>query len=540
MSANLVSVACAPFYDALDLVGDGVLFLDAARRVEHCNAAFAKRAIVDAGEVVGERLEALYTARHLGSELGAQIDDVLAAGTAGRHYLRCRDGSEVAIECRLRPAGGWILVAGEVSERGLTGRSRLIEFLETVIGAGREVAVLYLDLDRFKIVNDTLGHDAGDALLQTVVGRIRSAIGTSDRFVRLGGDEFGIAHTGGIESAEVLASNLIELVGRPCLVCGHIAQVGLSVGVAVAPADGTDPAQLLRSADLALYAAKTGGRNRFHRFEVAMDRALAERRALEFELRKAEKLRQFRLHYQPQSDAATGRVTSCEALIYWQHPTRGLVPQSEFLGLAESIGLTDAIGQWVFKTACREASSWPAEVGVAVNVSAVQFASGKLIAQVRAALDEAGLEPHRLEIEITESVLLTDSEANFATLHGLRKLGVHIAMDNFGTGYSSLSYLTHFPFDKIKVSESFAQRLDKDKTSEAIACAVAELGQRLGITTIAEGVETQEQLDDARSRGFTAIQGFHFSQPLTAERLAAALSSWSYSGLTAVTSREAA
>jgi len=375
------------------------------------------------------------------------------------------------------------------------------------------------------VVNDTLGHDAGDALLLIVLTRIQSAIGPDDRLVRLGGDEFGVVHSGGMESAEALANTLIKLVSGPCLITGHVVQVGLSVGIAEAYSDGTEPAALLRSADLALYAAKAAGRNCAMRFNIAMDEALAIQRTLEYDLRKAEKLREFRLYYQPQRDIEGG-VSSCEALIRWQHPTRGLVPPDQFIAVAEKIGLMSSIGNWVLRTACKEATGWPENVSVAVNVSPTQFTSGKLVDQVRAALVDSNLPANRLEIEITETVLLNNTEANLATLHALRALGVRLAMDDFGTGYSSLSYLTRFPFDTIKVDRSFVMQMGTDASSAAIVMAVADMGHRLGISTIAEGVETPQQLEAVQACGFTATQGYLFSRPLSADDLKVSMVAW--------------
>lgn len=524
---------------ALDLVGDGILILKPDRSIEYCNSGFARRAMVDPAAVVGSSLNCLYDSQHLGADIGRRLDEVLANNLSGRHFLRGRDGREVYVECHSRADGAWTILAGELGSPGSAGRKALLDFVGTLIIEARPATVLYLDLDRFKVVNDTLGHDAGDALLLIVVTRIQSALGADDRLVRLGGDEFGVVHNGDAESAETLANTLIKLVSGPSLISGHVVQVGLSVGVAEAYTDGTEPAGLLRAADLALYAAKAAGRGCAKRFNIAMDEALAIRRSLEYDLRKAEKLREFRLHYQPQA-SVTGGVSSCEALIRWQHPTRGLVPPDQFLPVAETIGLMSNIGNWVLRTACKEASSWPAHINVAVNISPSQFASGKLVDQVRDALASSSLPANRLEIEITETVLLNNTEDNLATLFALRALGVRLAMDDFGTGYSSLSYLTRFPFDTLKVDRSFVMQMGTDASSAAIVSAVADIGNRLGIMTIAEGVETTEQLEAVRACGFTATQGYLFSRPLSADDLKASMAIWANEAATAHQAKAAA
>jgi diguanylate cyclase (GGDEF)-like protein len=375
--------------------------------------------------------------------------------------------------------------------------------------------VLCLDLDRFKSVNDTLGHAFGDTLLRTVAERICSVVRQADTIARLGGDEFAIlqAGVGQPGAATALAQRLVDLIGRSYVLDGHLVNTGVSVGVALGPDDAADPDQLLRNADLALYEAKAGGRGRFCFFEPAMDRRMQERRRLELDLRKALAMRELELHYQPQISVETGRLTGFEALLRWQHPERGLVPPSEFVPLAEETGLIVRIGEWVLRAACREAARWPGELSLAVNLSPVQFKSQRLLDAVRDALAQSGLNPARLELEITEGVLLQESGTTLAILHALRRLGVRIAMDDFGTGYSSLSYLRSFPFDKLKIDKSFVRSLERSPDAAAIVHAIVGLGRGLGMKVTAEGVETAEQQLFLRAAGVHSMQGYRFGRP---------------------------
>ena len=418
-------------------------------------------------------------------------------------------------------------------------------------GGSAADAVLCLDLDRFKSVNDTLGHTVGDALLAAVAGRLRSAVRDTDTVARLGGDEFAILQAGATSSsssgrqpwdAAALAERLVDLVGRAYLVEGHLVNVGASVGIAVLGGDGgggrADPDRALREADLALYRAKAEGRGTFRLFEPGMGARAQARRALELDLRRALALRELELHYQPQTNLATGRISGLEALLRWRHPGRGLVPPADFVPLAEEVGLIVPFGEWVLRTACRETARWPGDLSLAVNLSPVQFASPNLVAAVTSALAASGLPARRLELEITESVLLEESETVLATLHQLRDLGARVAMDDFGTGYSSLSYLRSFPFDKIKIDRSFVRGLSPspgDGGGEqaaaaagagecaAIVRAIAGLGASFGMATTAEGVETEEQLRRIRDEGCTEAQGFLVSRPVPAGEIDALL-----------------
>ncbi len=388
--------------------------------------------------------------------------------------------------------------------------------LERQARTGEGCAVLMVDLDRFKQVNDSLGHAVGDALLRTVADRLRSATRPNDTVARVGGDEFVIiqAAAGAAGTAEILAERLVDLVSRAYMVEGHLVSIGASVGIALAPRDGVDTDKLLRSADLALYRAKRDGRGTFRFFEPAMDALLRARRGLEFDLRKALALKEFELHYQPQLNLETDTVVGFEALLRWRHPTRGMTSPAEFVPLAEEIGLIVPLGEWVVRTACQEAARWPDTVSVAVNLSPAQFKSKRLYDTIVTALATSGLPARRLELEITEGVLMQENAATLATLHRLRDLGIRISMDDFGTGYSSLSYLRSFPFDKIKIDRSFIDELAKKPDSDAIIRAIAGLGMSLGMTTVAEGVETIEQMRRIRAEGCTDVQGYLISKPI--------------------------
>jgi len=377
-------------------------------------------------------------------------------------------------------------------------------------------AVLVLDLDRFKLVNDTLGHGLGDALLRKTARRLKAALGAHDVVARLGGDEFAVLQkaVAGPEAVHALATRIVELIGRPFLVEGQLVNIGASVGAALAPKDGLEPSQLLRNADLALYKAKADGKGTFRRFDPALDARVRARRNLEADLRRAIAVQEFELHYQPLVDARTGRITAAEALVRWRHPERGLVSPADFIPLAEETGLIGPLGQWVLRTACTQAARWPAHIRVAVNLSPAQFRDLRLADTVKAALTTSGLAADRLELEITEGVLLADEERTLATLTRLRAAGVSISMDDFGTGYSSLSYLRRFPFDKIKVDQSFVRQLPGDAESAAIVRAIITMGTCLGMAITVEGVETAEQFAFTTAEGCDQVQGYHVSRPL--------------------------
>ena len=400
--------------------------------------------------------------------------------------------------------------------------------------AGRPVeqALMLVDLDRFKAVNDTLGHAIGDSLLRLVSKRLRSVLRQCDVVARLGGDEFAllIMPTPEADGVARLAGRIVDMLGRPYLIDGHLVNIGASVGVALAPRDGQEHSQLLRNADLALYDAKNSGRSTCRFFQPEMDARALARRALEIDLRRALPMGEFQLHYQPQIDLESNSVVGFEALLRWRHPQRGLVSPGEFISIAEEIGLIVPIGEWVLREACSEAAGWPSQVSVAVNVSSHQFEdTDRLLDAVARSLAASGLPGSRLEIEITESVLLRNEQAVLATLHRLRAMEVRIAMDDFGTGYSSLSQLHSFPFDKIKIDRSFVKdrdakaggltEVDEVASQNAIIRAITALGVSLGMTTIAEGVETPDQLARIRAEGCTSVQGYLFSRPVPVEQV---------------------
>ena len=379
-------------------------------------------------------------------------------------------------------------------------------------------AVLCLDLDRFKLVNDTLGHPVGDVLLQRVAERLRACVRDGDTVARLGGDEFAIILLNLNEPSEldVLASRIIETVRSSYEIDGHLIHIGTSIGMALAPADGAISDELLKKADTALYEAKSGGGGVSCFYEDAMNVALQSRRQIEAGLRRALVEDEFVLYYQPLVDAQSHRVCSCEALIRWNHPERGLIFPDAFIPIAESSGLIGAIGQWVLCRACRDAATWDSDVKIAVNLSPSQFKDKNLVGYIQAALAASGLPANRLELEITESVLLNDSNIILAILLKIKALGVQISMDDFGTGYSSLSYLRSFPFDKVKIDRSFIKDLPNDKNAMAIIRAIVGLGETFGMTVTAEGVETNEQAVLLALEDCTHLQGYLFSKAVPA------------------------
>lgn len=387
---------------------------------------------------------------------------------------------------------------------------------------GDQLAVHFIDLDRFKTVNDTLGHPLGDELLRVAAERLRGCVREGDTVARLGGDEFAVVQAGlsDMTGATRLAERIVEAMSAPFDLQGHQVVIGASVGVAAAPSDGEDADELLKKADMALYRAKADGRGAFHFFERAMDEQLQARRALELDLRRALTAGEFELYYQPLYNLGDERVTGCEALLRWRHPDRGMVSPADFIPLAEEIGLIVPLGDWVLRTACAEAARWPDHVRLAVNLSPAQFRDRGLVRTVVSALAASGLPAERLELEITESVLLQDSAANMSMLHDLKALGVRISMDDFGTGYSSLSYLRSFPFDKIKIDQTFVRDILEDSDAMAIIKAVLDLGSSMGIVTTAEGVETLEQLNALRGQGCAEIQGYFISRPAPASEIA--------------------
>jgi diguanylate cyclase (GGDEF)-like protein len=385
-----------------------------------------------------------------------------------------------------------------------------------------KVALLMLGLDNFKAVNDTLGHAVGDKLLRGVAKRLRSTLREEDALARLNSDEFAIVQSGLTrpEDAVMLAKRLLEAIADPYLLDGHSVVIGASIGIAMAPGDGEESEKLLKSADMALSRAKQDARGGFAFFEAALDARAQSRRKIEVELRDAIQNDVLRPYYQPLIDLSSGRITGFEALVRWPHAERGMVSPAEFIPVAEDTGLINPLGGLMLRRACLDAAAWPDDVRVAVNLSPLQFRSGNLLSMVTDALKHSGLPPRRLELEITETLLLEKSAQVLATLHALRALGVRISMDDFGTGYSSLSYLRSFPFDKIKIDRSFVKDLAERPDCGAIVRAISGLGRSLNITTTAEGVETEDQLDWLRAEGCNEVQGFLFSAARPAAEIA--------------------
>ncbi len=513
-----------------------VLILNEAREVEYVNAS--AQALFAPVDPIGCSFPALLAS--CGATGGHAIFAPVDTGAdPSEVIIRLLD--ERLLDCTLRPlsSGGFVVSLDDVTTHvrnsyrdTLTGlpnrealRARLVERLAMAKRENRAVAVLYVDLDRFKAVNDTLGHPVGDALLRKVAGRFKSALREGDIVARLGGDEFAVIQSDALqpESAKALAARLVDLLGRAYAFDGHMLNIGASVGVAMFPDDGLEPDTLFKNADLALYRAKAEGRDTFRFFEPAMDERVRNKRMMEVDLRRSLALKELQLVYQPQVRLDTHQIVGFEALIRWRQAERGLVSPADFIPLAEEIGVIVPMGEWVLRTACKEAASWAKPVSVAVNLSPVQFRDGKLAETVVSALAYSGLPPSRLELEITEGSLLTDSDAVLQTLKRLRDLGVRISMDDFGTGYSSLSYLQSFPFDAIKIDQSFIRGIDAHPDRQAIVRAVASLASSLGMTTIAEGVETPAELARVRAEGCTEVQGYLTGRPVAPDIAASLL-----------------
>jgi len=450
----------------------------------------------------------------------------------GRRYITCR---RINIRDQTGEPRYLINVVDDVTERreanekiahlahydaltDLPNRVLFREQIERELGRarqGQQFALLYIDIDEFKGINDSLGHHVGDELLKTVARRIRACIKPDDLIARLGGDEFAVIQTAVTSTADVMdfVTRLHETIRRPYQCLGHQLSTDASIGVALAPQDGTELDQLIKNADLAMYAAKAGGRRTHRFFEPSMDASAKARLSMEQDLRQAMADGGFELHYQPLVELRSGEVSACEALLRFRHPERGMVSPAEFIPVAEDTGLITDLGDWVLRTACQEAASWPDHIRLAVNVSPVQLKCQTLALRIAGALAASGLKPSRLELEITEAVLIRDDEAALAILHQLRAIGVRIALDDFGTGFSSLSYLKRFPFDKIKIDRCFVSDISEEDGSSSIVQAVVNIAAALNMTTVAEGVETTAQRELLRKLGCTEMQGYLFSAP---------------------------
>jgi diguanylate cyclase (GGDEF)-like protein len=522
-------------------MSQGVLMFDSEARLVFCNQRYIEMyglstEVVTPGRALRDLLEHRATVGAFVGSLEDYVVDLLedvAAGKPSNGIVKSADGRVFSIARNPIAGGGWIATHEDITDRqraeerivhmarhdALTDlpnrlmlRERLDQELKRV-KRGECLAVLCLDLDHFKSVNDTLGHPIGDELLKVVAERLRRCTREPDTIARLGGDEFAIIMTGMERptDAVALAKRIRESITKPYHVDGHQILADISIGISLAPMDASEPDQLLKNADMALYGAKGDGRGTYRFFEPEMDARMRARRELEMDLRNALVNAEFELYYQPLVNLKTNAITAFEALVRWNHPARGLISPAEFIPVAEETGLILPLGEWVLRRACEETAKWPAHIKVAVNLSPAQLKSRDLTQLVVSALAESGMPPSRLQLEITETVLMHNTFSTLATLHQLRKHGVQIAMDDFGTGYSSLSYLRSFPFDKIKIDRSFIQDLSNGAEPLAIVHAVAGLAKSLNMISTAEGVETQQQLDQLQSVGCTEMQGYLFS-----------------------------
>ncbi len=451
------------------------------------------------------------------------------------------DGRTILIRQRPLEGGGWVTTHDDITERcesqarikhlamhdvltDLPNRAQLLGRLEQVMNNNAdksELAVLWLDLDYFKSINDVHGHATGDAVLREVAKRLRSCVRAKDLVARIGGDEFAVLQVDiqSPDDAANLAHRLLSSLTKPIHIDQNIHVIGTSIGVALGKPGCSDPTELFRSADFALYCAKSDGRGTIKFFEASMNNDIMKAHQLDRSLRLALLESQFELYYQPIMNLAERRVTSFEALIRWHHPERGVVSPAEFIPAIERNGLIVPIGEWVLRQACQDAAQWPHDVSVAVNLSPAQFKCGSLVATIKSCLTSSGLAPERLELEITETLLMDNPEHTLKVLLEIKALGVRIAMDDFGTGHSSLSYLTRFPFDKLKIDRSFIKDLPDRQEALAILRSITSLGKALGMVTTAEGVETEFQLDIARLEGCSEVQGYYFSPPRPAREV---------------------
>jgi diguanylate cyclase (GGDEF)-like protein/PAS domain S-box-containing protein len=538
------------FDTAINNMSQGLCFFDSDHRLIVCNDRFVEVYNIPADrvrpgmkltEIVDLRIEAGSFPAMTREEYISWRNGVASSNEAKDSIVELQDGRTIKIRHRPMPGGGWVATHEDITEQrrsevkieymahhdaltDLANRVLLNDRLEHALSRvqhGEMVAVHHLDLDQFKAVNDTFGHPCGDKLLRTVAERLRGLVAEADTIARMGGDEFVIVQATIADPADAtsLAQGVIDALSEPYDIDGQQAVIGVSIGISVGPGDGSNPDKLLRNADLALYRAKSDGRGTFRFFEPVMDLQMQTRRILEQDLRKALPSGEFELYYQPVVNLASKEISGFEALIRWNHPGKGMISPADFIPLAEEIGFIVPMGEWVIRQACATAALWPDNLHVAVNISAIQFRSPGLMQVIVSALAASGLAPTRLEIEITESVLLHNKEATLAVLHQLRALGIRIAMDDFGTGYSSLTYLQSFPFDKIKIDRSFVKNITENSSSLTIVRAVAALANGMGMTATAEGVETAEQLHSIASEGCTEMQGFLFSRPLPAAEI---------------------
>ncbi|MDO9412544.1 MAG: EAL domain-containing protein [Pseudolabrys sp.] len=536
---------------ALNNMSHGLCMLDERDRLQVWNNRFTEMLHLQNAPIrVGMHMSQLVrhsirAGNHKSRNVKQVFDDFTAAlqHDAFDQFQISPDGERtLSVSRRMMSGGGSVVILEDVTERkraqerierlarfdeltGLANRAQFRERINVMLAAVHKlenhIAIHLIDLDRFKSINDTLGHPIGDKLLKQVANRLSTQIKRGDMITRFGGDEFVVLQTGtpNHDDAKALALRLAATLNDPFEIDGHRIDIGASIGVAMAPKDGTDADELLKKADMALYAAKKLGGGDHHFFASEMEDAAQDRRALELDLREAIAAQQFTLNFQPLVDLHSGKVTTCEALVRWTHPVRGAVSPAEFIPVAEETGLIVALGEWVLNRACVEAATWPNDVKVAVNLSPVQFRDRSLALQVVTALAKSGLPAPRLELEVTERLLLEDSDDTLETMEQLKKLGVSLSLDDFGTGYSSLNYLRKFPFHKIKIDQSFIRDRGNEREAKAIISAIASLGAGLDKIVVAEGIETEEQRKLVIAQGVHEGQGYLFGRPMNAEAI---------------------
>jgi diguanylate cyclase (GGDEF)-like protein len=538
------------FDAALNNMSQALCMFSAEQRLIVCNTRFTELFGLGGdfpgpGATADQLFQAMAAGGRFDGELLGVVrqaqDALRAEARPGTFFREGRDGKAIAVAHQPMADGGWVATYEDITERrrvdaritfmahhdvltGLPNRMLFRERMEEALAVRRNredgLALLFLDLDHFKDVNDTLGHPVGDALLREVARRLRGCVRDGDLVARLGGDEFAVLQSSAClpQDAAALAQRLVEVICEPYELLGYRARVGVSIGIAVAgeddrgaPKDAAD--RLLKNADMALYRAKSGGRRTWCFFESNMEVELQERLSMEADLREALPLKQLEVMFQPIFGLAANRLSGFEALLRWRHPTRGMVSPADFIPVMEEIGLIESVGRWVLEEATREAATWPAPLKVAVNLSPLQFRSADISGTVAGILRRTGLAPQRLELEITESALLQADQGVAASLQAFRSIGIRTALDDFGTRYSSLSYLRSFPFDKIKIDQSFVREMGSRADCLAIVNSVAYLANQLGMATTAEGVETAVQLKHVRAAGCTEAQGYYFGQP---------------------------